>query len=116
MSKHRIFHRVCALILALSFVFCLLCGCNSNEDNERETGKKNKQTEEKVEKEHNFKKDFEDMLKEETIGFHPELKELLASAKEKEEGGKVQDLIDKAKANVEKGTEKEPQRELEPSM
>lgn len=44
MSKHRMFHRVCALILALSFVFCLLCGCNSNEDNERETGKKNKQT------------------------------------------------------------------------
>ena len=71
---------------------------------------------EKVEKEHNFKKDFEDMLKEETIGFHPELKELLASAKEKEQGGKVQDLIDKAKANVEKGTEKEPARELEPSM
>ena len=44
MSKHRMFHRVCALILAFSFVFCLLCGCNSNEDNERETGKKNKQT------------------------------------------------------------------------
>ena len=71
---------------------------------------------EKVEKEHNFKKEFEDMLKEETLEFHPELRELLASAKEKEADGKVQDLIDKAKANVEKAEKKEPERELEPSM
>jgi peptidoglycan/xylan/chitin deacetylase (PgdA/CDA1 family) len=42
MSKYRIFRRVCALVLALSFVFCLLCGCDT--DDERETGKNNKQT------------------------------------------------------------------------
>ena len=44
MSKHRKFYRACALILALSFAFCLLCGCNAEDDTERETGKKNKQT------------------------------------------------------------------------
>ena len=71
---------------------------------------------EKVEKEHNFKKEFEDMLKEETMEFHPELKELFAASKEKEAKDKVQDLIDKAKANVEKDEKKAPERELEPSM
>jgi hypothetical protein len=47
---------------------------------------------------------------------HPELKELLVASKDKESGGKVQDLIDKAKANVEKGEKMIPERELEPSM
>ncbi len=69
---------------------------------------------EKVEKDYNFKKDIEDALKEQTIGFHPELKEILAN-KDKEADGKVQEIIDKAKANVDKD-EKEPEPELEPSM
>ena len=42
MSKYRRFRRVCALILAFSFVFCLLCGCDADE--EKETEKKNKAT------------------------------------------------------------------------
>ena len=49
MSKHRKFYRACALILALSFVFCLLCGCNAEDDTERETSNKNKTTSQKNE-------------------------------------------------------------------
>ena len=40
MSKRISLKRICALILALSFVFCLLCGCNAEEE-ERATSKKN---------------------------------------------------------------------------
>lgn len=71
---------------------------------------------EKVEKENNFKKDFEDMLKAETMELHPELKELFAATKEKKGDGKVRDLINKAKANVEHSEKEAPERELEPSM
>lgn len=42
MSKYKASRRICAFILALSLVFCLLCGCNAEE--EKETDKKNKAT------------------------------------------------------------------------